>query len=267
MLTPEQVAQFHERGFLRGPKVISDAEADFLTEEMLRVMRNETEKKPVLNRNLTGNPEAIVVQIVNIWEASEAFFELAKHPLITEMVAQLCDTEVLRIWHDQVQYKPPREGGPTGWHQDHPLWPTIQPPDLVTAWVALQDATIENGCMWMVPGSHKWGNQQRYLGTREGFEVIHRDPSQLPPGVVIERVPAEVRKGQVHFHHCLTWHGSPENRTDKPRPAIAIHYMPAHIRYDPVGEHVMDRFVTVPKGAILEGPSFPVVYDRRPRFA
>ncbi|MBM3214764.1 phytanoyl-CoA dioxygenase family protein [Candidatus Poribacteria bacterium] len=267
MLTDAQVREFDERGFIKLGKVFSDEECDRLYDDMLRVMHDQTDRKPVLNRNLTNDPTNVVIQIVNIWEASDLFLDLARRPEITVAVAQLCRTDVLRIWHDQVQFKPPREGGPTGWHQDHPLWPTIQPADLISGWVALQDANIDNGCMWMVPGSHKWGNQQRFLGTRDEFTPIHRDPSQLPPDVVIEKVPAPVKKGECHLHHCLTWHGSPQNRTDRPRPAIAVHYMPGHTRYEPIGWHPMEQFVNVPKGAILEGDSFPVVYDNRRRVA
>ncbi|GIX05637.1 MAG: SnoK protein [Candidatus Poribacteria bacterium] len=262
MLTREQVEAFHRDGFLNLGKLLDEKECRELEEEIFRVMREETEKKPVLLRNMTGRDDAVVVQIVNIWEASERFLELAKHPVITEAVAQLAETDTLRIWHDQVQYKPPRAGGPTGWHQDHPLWPSIQPADLITAWIPFEDATIENGCMWMVPGSHRWGNQQRYLASGPNFEPIHREPERLPEGAVIRSVPCEVRRGECHLHHCLTWHGSPDNRSDRPRPALAIHYMPGHIRFDPVGRHVMDQFIHVPVGAILEGEHFPVVYRR-----
>ncbi|MBT5711522.1 phytanoyl-CoA dioxygenase family protein, partial [Candidatus Poribacteria bacterium] len=94
------------------------------------------------------------------------------------------------------------------------------------------------------------------------FEPIHREPEQLPEGAELTRVPREVMKGECHLHHCLTWHGSPANPSEDDRPAIAVHYMPAHIRHDPVGRHVMDEYVTVPEGAILEGDAFPVVYQR-----
>lgn len=267
MLTHAQIAQFHENGFLNIGRVLSDEQCALLREEIFKVMRDETEVKPVLNRNLSGRDDAPVIQIVNIWEASPAYLDLAKHPTITEGIAQLCDTDTLRIWHDQVQYKPARAGGPTGWHQDQPLWPSIQPPDLISAWIPFEDATLENGCMRMVPGSHKWGNQQRHLGSGENFAPIHRDPSQLPAEAVIRSVPTEVLKGECHFHHCLTWHGSPDNRSERERPAIAIHYMPGHIRYDPVGRHPMDPFIHVPVGAVLEGDHFPVVYERRKRVA
>lgn len=261
MLTDAQIEQFHQNGFLNIGKVYTDDECGELREELFRVMRDETEKKPVLNRNLRGDEMAPVVQIVNMWMASDMYLDHARKKPIAEAVAQLCETSELRIWHDQAQYKPPRAGGPTGWHQDHPLWPTIQPADLISSWTPFEDATIENGCMWMVPGSHKWGNQQRFLGTREPFQPIHRDPSELPDGASLEAVACEVMKGECHLHHCLTWHGSPHNRSERPRPAVAVHYMPSHTRYDPVGGHVMEPYVEVEKGKRLEGESFPLVYQ------
>lgn len=276
MLTTAQLSEFEQNGFLKGSVVLSDQEVEALRAELDLVMDGKSVKKPVLNRNLY-NPEAEdkvedkgmdmdmtvdekVVQIVNIWMASDVFYQHSKNPQICEEIAQLCSTEKLRIWHDQIQYKPPISGGPTGWHQDHPLWPIIQPADLVSAWVALDDAVIENGCMWMVPGSHKWGNHQQYIASTKEFKPVHREAHRLPEGAVVEAVPFEIKKGQVGYHHCLTWHGSPHNRSQMKRRAIAVHYMPEHTRYEPVGGHPMLEFVEVEPGEILAGAHFPEVY-------
>ncbi len=194
--------------------------------------------------------------------ASEAYLEHAKNKTICEEVSQLCRTDTLRIWHDQIQYKPPVTGGPTYWHQDHPLWPVIQPADLVSAWVALDDATIENGCMWMVPGSHKWGNHQKYLTQSDDFMPIHKQPELLPPEANVKAVPFEIHKGQVGYHHSLTWHGSPTNRSDRKRRAIAVHYMPGHTVYAPTGNHPMEKHICVKPGEAMSGDTFPVVYQK-----
>lgn len=272
-LTDAQVHEFNEKGFLKVGRLLDDETVERLRADLDLVMAGKSPKPPVLNRNLLsgkteyegGKAGETVVQIVNIWQASEAFYRHACHPAITGMTAQLCRTDTLRVWHDQVQYKPPEHGGPTGWHQDHPAWPTIQPPDLISAWVALDDATVENGCMWMVPGSHRWGNQQKWLRSGPDFQPEHRDVTLLPADASLKAVPLEVMKGECAFHHCLTWHGSPHNRSQRPRRAIAVHYMPGHIRHEPVGRHVMDQFVTVPKGEVLSGDAFPVVYQRSRR--
>lgn len=273
MLTQAHLDEFHMNGYLKGDVVLSDAEVEVLREELDLVMEGKSVKKPVLNRNLLGDYEESgtgmemkknekVVQIVNIWMASDAYFQHAKNARVCEEIAQLCDTDTVRIWHDQIQYKPPITGGPTGWHQDHPAWPVIQPADLVSAWIALDDAVIENGCMWMVPGSHKWGNHQKYMASDAQFMPYHRDPSQLPEGVKVEAVPFEIKKGQVGYHHSLTWHGSPHNRSAMKRRAIAVHYMPGHVRYEPSAHHPMLPYVSVQPGEILTGEHFPVVYER-----
>lgn len=276
MLTREQLREFDANGFVKGDVVLSEAQVERLRAELDKVMAGETVRKPVLNRNLLEGQteyslgmevksEETVVQIVNIWMASDAFFEHACNPRICEEVAQLTGSDTLRIWHDQVQYKPPVKGGPTYWHQDHPAWPIIQPADLVSAWVALDDAEIDNGCMWMVPGSHRWGDFGKYIKTdRTNYTPYLTDPGLLPQGVDITPVPFEIKKGQVGYHHCLTWHGARPNPTERKRRAIAVHYMPAHIRYEPTGSHPMEKFVRVKAGEILAGDDFPVVYRKEP---
>jgi len=275
MLTQAQLAAFEKDGFLKGNIVLNDDEVEALREELDLVMEGKSVKKPVLQHNmLEGGSGSLyddmkmtvnerVVQIVNIWMASDKFYQHAAHPVICEEIAQLCKTDTVRIWHDQIQYKPPLSGGPNGWHQDHPLWPIIQPADLVSAWVALDDAVIENGCMWMVPGSHKWGDHQKHLASTADFKPYHRHPELLPEGAVVEAVPFEIKKGQVGYHHSLTWHGSPHNRSEWKRRAIAVHYMPGHTRYEPNANHPMHDYVEVKPGEIMRGSHFPVVYQAK----
>src|SRR3569833_1530812 len=157
MLTEAQVAEFRESGFLLGPRVYDEAAAERLRQRLDDVIEGRAAKKPEALRNMLGGSEQVVVQVVNIWEADDLFREHLYQPEICAMVSQLIGHPVLRVWHDQIQYKPPKVGGPTNWHQDHPYWPLIQPADLVSAWVALDDADEENGCMSMVPSSHLWG--------------------------------------------------------------------------------------------------------------
>ena len=259
MLTTEQVHDFNARGVLNIGQVASEADCARLMEDMYRAAAGEGDRAPVRVGNMTGDHAAQVIQIVNMWQASDAFFAHAKIPCVTDAIAQLTRSDLIRVWHDQVQCKPATSGGPTTWHPDWPLWPIITPADLITAWVPLQDVTVENGCMWMVPGSHKWGDQQAYLGTGDAFEAVNRDRSQLPEGADLKAVPIEVQRGECHLYHCLTWHGSRHNRTDQPRAAIAVHYMPEHIRYEPRGTHVMEPYVEVGEGEILRGAAFPLV--------
>lgn len=262
ILTPEQIAEFHERGYLKYGKVYSDSEADALRERMFAVMEGRSERKAERIADFHEGSKRKMIQIVNIWEADPQFHEHLYNPTICEIIAELMGTDTVRVWHDQVQYKPPKIGGPTDWHQDHPYWPIIQPADLISAWVALDDATVENGCMWMVPGSHKWGPHK---GGTIGTDPNNFDPlpdlSSLPADIKIERIPCEVKKGEVMFHHCLTWHGSPWNNSERGRPAIAVHYMPGYTRYEPASGHLVEHHVKVKPGEPLVGDHFPTVME------
>jgi ectoine hydroxylase-related dioxygenase (phytanoyl-CoA dioxygenase family) len=265
MLTQEQIAEFRERGFLKAGKIMDDAQADAMRERMFTVIEGRSENQAEAVRNFFGDrKDKVVIQIVNIWEADDLFRQHLYNPLVCKMVTELIGTDTLRVWHDQVQYKPAQCGGPTDWHQDHPYWPIIQPADLVSAWVALDDATVENGCMWMVPGSHKWGpHKGGTIGTNEADFSPTPDMSLVPPGTKIELVPCEVKKGEVMFHHCLTWHGSPYNRSERGRPAIAVHYMPGYTRYEkePGRTHLVEHNIEVAPGEVLKGRHFPTVWE------
>lgn len=263
MLTEQQIRQFDDQGFLLGGQVLTPDEADRLAEDIERVIRDKDRKdvrQPVLLRNLSGDPARPVWQIVNIWQACPAFEKLMRHPVILEEVAQITRAAELRIWHDQVQYKPRETGGVNMWHQDSPLWANLMPKhEQVSAWVALDDVDESNGCMTMVPGSHKWGDQINHFGTFKGFE-------NLPPdfnGHEVRRVLCPVRKGHVHYHHALTWHGSHANTSGRPRRAIAFHYMTERTYYNALGGHCMKEFAThVADGQQLTGDVFPLLWSR-----
>ena len=259
MLTEEQIARFRANGFLDGGLLLSDDELAILRNELERVINDKDKsdvRQPLSITNLGGDDQAPVSQIVNIWKASEPYHKLAAHPDITEGIAQLTDATALRIWHDQIQYKPSEIGMVNMWHQDAPLWPIIAPMTEVTAWIALDDADESNGCMSMVPGSHLWGNNIDFLQKLENYEAMPANFSGHR--IDVERCP--VRAGEVHFHHALTWHGSHANTSGRPRRAIALHYMTQDARYVASGDHVMKPYVDVNDGELMSGDAFPLVY-------
>ena len=278
MLTDQQVEQFNRDGFLNGGRVLGDGEVEELAAELDRVLRNgedgfaEDEPRPVLlrdlNEGLRESGSRPVWQVVNIWEASPAFERLLYHPAIVTAVSQLTAEPDLLIWHDQIQYKPAFSGGATRWHQDSPLWPSIRPMTPVSAWIPFDDADTGNGCMWMVPGSHAWGNQIEFLNTqgnlRELGEMAAISGFTPPAGAEIDDVrprPWPVARGEVSFHHSLTWHSSPPNVSEHPRRAIAIHYMTGKARFVAAGGHLMSQFVDLEDGAPMSaaGEHFPLV--------
>ena len=259
MLTQPQIDQFRAKGFLNAGPVLSMDAVQTLRDEVMRTIEQRADanvKQPVSCRNLSPRADEPIWQIVDIWISSPPFKELLFHPRITQGLAQLTDARELRIWHDQIQYKPPQKGGVNMWHQDAPLWPIIAPMTEVTAWVALDDADESNGCMSMVPGSHLWGDNIDFLRALESYDAM---PSQFgAQAVAVERCP--VRAGEVHYHHALTWHGSHANTSGRPRRAIALHYMTQDTRYVASGDHIMKPYVTVQDNDILQGEYFPKVY-------
>jgi hypothetical protein len=260
MLTSEQVEQFEIDGFVNGGRLLNEDHVEILRDELSRVIEkyDELESKPVLFQNL-GSSEIPVWQIVNIWEASEPFAALMRHPKIVEEVAQLTGAHTLRVWHDQIVFKPAESGGVNWWHQDAPLWPIIQPMTEVSAWVALDNVDESNGCMSMVPGSHRWGNNIEFLRSVKSDEFDALPPKFEGHPVEIRRCP--VKKGEVHYHHALTWHGSHSNTSARPRRADAIIYMTGDTRFVAAGEHPMKPFVEVEDGEIMGGAHFPQVYS------
>ena len=282
MLTREQVQQFHRDGFLNAGHILDDEQLAELSSDLDRVIAKGPdgfagdEPRPVSFRDLNATGDAVtatpVWQIVNIWEAATSFERLVHHPAIVTGISQLTGFGDLQVWHDQVQYKPAAIGGATGWHQDAPAWPTLEPMTQVSAWIPFDDADLDNGCMWMVPGSWRWGNQREYFASRpqqkrprtlEEFARIGEDfrPPGMPrPGQVQAR-PCPVRRGEVHFHHALTWHGSPANASPRRRRAVAIHYMTGAARYTGDGQHLMERFLDLQPGDPMAeaGPHFPIV--------
>ncbi len=259
MLTDAQTSEFHRRGFLNGGLLLDDGQVETLRRELDRVIEDRDRPdvpQPVHLRNLNRNPDTPVWQIVNIWAASDPFRELTGMQRVVEEVAQLTGAERLRVWHDQIQYKPAERGGVTMWHQDAPLWPILAPMTEVSAWVALDDVDASNGCMSMVPGSHLWGNQIDFIRSVKNYEDM---PGEWN-GHRVEIVRCPVKKGEVHYHHALTWHGSHANTSSRPRRAVAIHYMTHETRYVASGQHVMKPFVEVEDGALMEGKHFPEVW-------
>jgi phytanoyl-CoA hydroxylase len=263
MLSQQQVDCFRRDGFVLGGQVLDSAAVQRLRDELQRVIDQKGQQdvaQPLLLRNLSGDDAAPVWQVVNIWQASEAYRQLIHHRQIAEEVAQLTGARELRLWHDQIQYKPAERGGVNHWHQDSPLWGNLQPKDQqVSAWIALDDVDEDNGCMSMVPGSHLWGPQPGLFSTIRPFENL---PAEFQ-GHPIQRRLAPVRKGHVHYHHALTWHGSHANRSGRMRRAIAIHMMTEQTVYDARGSHPMKPFIHVEDGQKIEGDAFPLVWGNR----
>ncbi len=174
--------------------------------------------------------ESDLRKIDNAWWSDPDLASLATDPRLAEIAATLLGADSVRLWQDQLLYKPP--GGPTettiGWHQDWASWDTVASHDaFVTAWVAFDDVDDANGAMQMIPGSQKWGlveGASNFFGTDREAQLTN-----LGEGRVAEPRSVVMSAGQVSFHHPLTFHGSGPNTSDRLRRSLAVHFVDASV--------------------------------------
>lgn len=125
-------------------------------------------------------------------------------------------------------FKQPNIGGEVSCHQDSTFIFT-EPIDIVGLWFALEDATLENGCLWVIPGGHKRGLKSRWVRSKNhGMEFLTFDPE---PWAEEDLIPLEVKKGALIVLHGLLPHRSLENRSPRSRHAYTLHLIGGNATY------------------------------------
>ena len=173
--------------------------------------------------------------------------DLAHHPLIGAIAARLCGSSTIRLWHDQMIYKPVDEScqkTTIGWHTDRAYWKTCSSVDMLTAWVPFSDCEESMGPLVVIDGSHRREGFSELRGfhnhnpsdSNAGFETLYRE---------FDQVSLNLKKRQVSFHHCLTIHGSRPNRSNVRRLSLSVHLQDGSNQYceyrDSEGEIVWHR--------------------------
>jgi hypothetical protein len=159
---------------------------------------------------------------------------LIQVPAIAATARRLACTDAVRLWHDQLLYKPPTEPdvlNNVGWHTDRSYWRSCSSEEMITAWVPFHDITMDHGPLMMIDGSNGWGREDKGKPDffRQDLDVQEREIGR-DSGRTITKVPVLLRRGQVSFHHCRTFHGSGPNHSAEPRRSLAIHMQPADNR-------------------------------------
>lgn len=140
--------------------------------------------------------------------------EFSRHPVFCDLVHDLIGRDV-RLYWDQSVYKKPEADKEFPWHQDNG-YTYVEPQQYLTCWLALTDATVDNGCPWIVPGAHLAGTRA-HTWTSLGFQCLID-----PPGAE----PLEVRAGSIAVFSSLTPHRTGPNRTGSVRKAYILQYAP-----------------------------------------
>ncbi len=222
-LTPEQIRSYRENGFLVIENFLDAEETAHwsrTTDEAVEQRLSSTTH--ALNNQ--GDPDAYYAQVftqcLKLAETHPGMRELMLDPRLGKLAATLAGVDGIRIWHDQALYKPPF-GNPTGWHLDNPYW-SFSSRDSLSLWVALDDATLSNGCLYYVPGSQKTATRQN-TGIGKNIGDLFK---AYPQWREIETVACPCPAGSAVFHNGLCAHGAGANMTNKPRRAMTCAYMP-----------------------------------------
>jgi ectoine hydroxylase-related dioxygenase (phytanoyl-CoA dioxygenase family) len=260
-LRDEQVRFYNDNGYLAPLRLLDEeqlAEMRHRLETMIRDDYSRAEELVSPPRVKAGEkPRMIYFQ--GAWRVDDLFRDLVFSPRLTTALCQLLGTESVRFFHDQIFYKPARHGGIVAWHQDYSYWTRTTPAGHVTCFMCLDDATLENGCLHVIPGSHKWKELPKVDLIGGGAETMESIKSVLTPQQLEQFKPTPIllKAGECSFHHCLTLHGSYPNQSDRPRRSIVLNYMKPDTR-SASSEPIMPGAPSIEPGGVIEGEMFPI---------
>ena len=260
-LSEEQVAFFHEHGYVAGPKILTDRQLDQLRKELATLTEPGhpgSEFWYEYNSNESPDPSRILFHALGAWRITPAFHDILWNAAFTTPASRLLGGAV-RFWHDQLFCKPAMHGGVVAWHQDYSYWTRTKPMAHLTCWIGLDDSTIENGCVHYVPGSHRW-NLLPVTGLAGDMDAIRNVLNAEQWQQFNRHVPVELKAGECVFHHPLTIHGSFENRTPNPRRAVVINAVLDGVRSES-DEPLLAGIPVIPSGEALAGQFFPMLYN------
>lgn len=259
-LSDEQVAFFHENGYVAGIPILTESQIGQLREELSVFFEPEHDGHELWHEyhsNESPDPSRVLFHALGAWRISAGFHDLLWHPAFCRPASQLLGGDV-RFWHDQLFCKPAEHGGVVAWHQDFSYWTRTQPMAHLTCWIGLDESTRDNGCLQYVPGSHRWDLLPitGLAGDMEAIRGVLTDDQweQFQNPVAIELQP-----GEAAFHHPLMVHGSYENRTDCPRRAAVLNVIRDGVQSDS-DEPLLQNTPPISKGSPLAGQFFPLLY-------
>jgi hypothetical protein len=261
-LTKEQIEFFDENGYLPNIKMLNDEQLEILRSELFELADVSHPGNKLFyeyNSNESTDPKTILFHALGEWRITPGLHDVLWNPAFVMAASQLLGNKPVRFWHDQIFYKPPKKGGVVAWHQDYSYWTRTKPVAHITCWCALDDATVENGCVQYIAGSHKWGLLPKTViaGDIDGIRSFLTDEQK---NQFENARPTPVKAGEAIFHHSLTLHGSGENRSSQPRRAFVINAFADGVVSDS-DEPLLEGVPVVKKGEKMEGQFFPLLFN------
>ena len=235
----EQQAFFQQQGYLIVPDLLSRGEVAACQREVQRLhqlaadlaasqdpLSTHFQREPFSSApNHNGLP--VLRKIENTRALSPCFTQLAAHPRLVAIVQSLLGADLL-LFRSTLMLKPAFHGSAHALHQDSAYWP-MEPPALVTASIALNDATPDNGCIKVIPGSHHWGLQEwGHIAQQQEAPLTNREDLNCS-----RQIDVPLAAGSAVLFHSLMVHGSGPNQTDRARNTALYAYFSPHVRYVP----------------------------------
>lgn len=217
-LNDDELAQYREQGFVVPRFRLSAERVGILREALDRVIQDNPDTRPeqLVSVHIAGkNAEGVT--------GHETFMDIASDERIVDAVSQLIGPDVI-LWGCQSFCKPPGDGMEVPFHQDGNYWP-IRPLATCTVWIAIDDSVVENGCLRVIPGSHRDRQLVDHLQEDRDRLVLNQ---RVVDGVFDENdaVEVELEAGQMSMHDVYMIHGSNPNLSSRRRAGLAIRYMP-----------------------------------------
>ena len=261
-LKEEQIDFFRQNGFVSGIKMLDEKQIRIINGELAEIADPKHPGHELFyefHSNESTDPSTILFHALGAWRITAGLHDVLWNPRFLVAASQLLGNVPVRFWHDQIFWKPPKQGGVVAWHQDYSYWTRTKPIAHLTCWCGLDDATKENGCLQYIPGSHEWGLLPKPViaGELQGIkDFLNEDQKKQFDNPMY----AEVKAGEAIFHHPLTLHGSGANISTKPRRAFVINVIADGVISDS-DEPLLDGVPVVSKGEKIGGQFFPLLYD------
>ena len=213
-LTPAQRTAYAAEGYLAPLDVLSSAEAAGCAQRVAAVLA-PCRGRP--DARLRNSPHLLLR-----WMA-----DLVRDPRVLDPISDLLGPDLL-VLRTTLFVKPPRDNGTVAWHQDLAYW-DLSSDETLTAWIAFTDSTSGNGCVRVMPTSHRGPLLRHRLGNDQYNRLLR---GQL---VNVQATPDRIadltlRAGQMSLHHGLTLHSSDANQSDATRAGLAVRFIAPHVR-------------------------------------
>ncbi len=272
-LEARQIERYREQGFLRLDRFLSTDELAELTDAVTGGVAEMGAAKLAGvdpdDTSIKDDPgtwyDRVFLQRVNLWRISDVVRRYVMAPELGRMLCELEGIDGIRVWHDQTLQKRPW-ANPTTWHADGPNW-SFQSRHAVSIWIALDPATIPNGCLWFIPGSHRVTRFERFPITENMDQVFENYPELADR----EAAAMELEPGSAAVFNGMLVHGAGANMTPGWRRAMTCAYMPDGATFN--GQRNIltgDQIARLRVGSPLDDESQnPVVWSRTraPAFA